>query len=178
LEGASTTDGKESSLLRYQIARNNLQGLQAQPGQINFNTVVQKLLDPVWIEGFTKWNIVYEPRALKTSFRTQSFRDRFYEFDLTPFIPNGHCQQTPRLYFDFANLEKLSPTKQNINELFTPLTSEIEKDLIKEGLVKVVLPTLTKVLGKKSKQVANEMLTTFTDASFGTNGVKCVSTVD
>ncbi len=172
LSNASKTDGKSSANDRYRIAEAGLKTLNAKSAQGTIQTedLVKYLFEPLWIEDFTKWNIIYEPKKFRTRFRTSTFRNRFLVIDGNALKHSKPCSAND-LGFRYVNMLEIAKDAkdENIAVSFAPVTAEINEAQIREGLRKVITPTLMKQFGaSKGMTKEAELVATFAANSFGT----------
>lgn len=127
LRFASANEGGDASLDRFVIAQSKLDELRLTGEPLSKERVMERLVDPVWVQDLTQWGIVYDVTQLSLAFKTQSDRDP-RSVDVAPLIKDRHCREQS---FAFRGLGERGPD-------FVALGSDEERALVKEGIDKIL----------------------------------------
>lgn len=171
LEYASKNSGTASSMDRYRIAFEKLGKLRERQSQLSVNTIADQVLNAVWIEGFTQWNIIYDLSKFDVYIRTAKFR-HFRYLKARPLLDGPGCASVPYQYF---NLDKLADNSGAPIAL-VKLSDFQEKTLVRDGIQKVVVPAFRKnalFSASEAHRLGDILVEEFFESSFGPIGIKC-----
>lgn len=110
MSGANKTIGAASSLNRFWMADQIAPKVSST--SISEDEILEKvsseLFDRMWIEDFTRWNVVYDPVGLKLYMRSSRYREQYLSIDFDNLKEKYNCKDEPDQSIDLYHAGDLA----------------------------------------------------------------------